>query len=74
MKNSINAFDVEDFVVIAMALASMTEINKETIEEIKSQKCVSKQDVEDLKTLKHLDKKMKSTLEKVENILGSISE
>ncbi|WP_243289744.1 hypothetical protein [Clostridium perfringens] len=74
MKNSINAFDVEDFVVIAMALASMAEINKETIEEIKSQKCVSKQDVEDLKILKHLDKKMKSTLEKVENILGSISE
>lgn len=73
MKNSINAFDVEDFVVIAMSLASMTEINKETIEEIKSQKCVSKQDIEDLKTFKHLEKKMKSTLEKVENILGSIS-
>lgn len=31
-------------------------------------------DVEDLKTLKHLEEKMKSTLEKVENILGSISE
>ena len=73
MKNSINAFDVEDFVVIAMSLASMTEINKETIEEIKSQKCVSKQDIEDLKTFKHLEKKMQSTLEKVENILGSIS-
>ena len=73
MKNSINAFDVEDFVVIAMSLASITEINKETIEEIKSQKCVSKQDIEDLKTFKHLEKKMKSTLEKVENILGSIS-
>lgn len=28
MKNSINAFDVEDFVVIAMTLASMTEIKK----------------------------------------------
>ncbi|BDU83843.1 hypothetical protein [Clostridium perfringens] len=73
MKNSINAFDVEDFVVIAMSLASMTEINKETIKEIKSQKCLSKQDIEDLKTFKHLEKKMKSTLEKVENILESIN-
>lgn len=74
MKNSINGFDAEDFVVIGMALDAMIEIKKEIFREIKSQKYVSKQDVEDLKTLKHLEEKMKSTLEKVDNILESIRE
>lgn len=74
MKNSINGFDAEDFVVIGMALDAMIEIKKEIFREIKSQKYVSKQDVEDLKTLKQLEEKMKSTLEKVDNILESIRE
>ncbi|EGT0000555.1 hypothetical protein I9Y31_002866 [Clostridium perfringens] len=73
MKNSINAFDVEDFLAISMSLTYMIEENKNKIKEIKSKKCISKKELEDLETHKFLDEKLRITLKKVENIFEPAS-
>ena len=73
MINSLNVFDVEDFLAISMSLTYMIEENKNKIKEIKAKKCISKQEIEDLETHKFLDEKLRITLKKVENIFEPAS-